>query len=147
MILYIMVVNYEGHVLFARYYQHYSTDKRVQLQNEVISLCKSRTKDQSSILDYEDYTLVYHKLSTVTFISGITQDENELAVLELFRHFCKILISHFGSLIFYTIFVNPFLLLLEIVKPQNEMISNGRISETSQARVLAPLQLMATAKR
>lgn len=130
-------------VRIARFYVHYAENERQQLQSEVIKVCLSRSLDQSTIVDFQDYTLVYRKFGYIMFIAGISNDENELAMLELFQHILEILNTHFGG-------VSEQILTLNIDKVHmilDEIIINGQLSETCQPRVLAPLQLMTTVKR
>ncbi|XP_060561129.1 AP-4 complex subunit sigma-1-like [Ruditapes philippinarum] len=168
MIKYLFVVNTKDKLRLVRYYSQYTTEERVQLQTDVTKLCLSRSDNQSNILDYEDYTVVFKKFSSILFIAGITPDENELAILELFRHICQTLCKFFsGSLVcmihsvylVYNVAIAFFCILLlqtEMIFIRNmdkvymildEMILNGYIAETSQARILAPLQLLMSAKK
>ncbi|XP_045180012.1 AP-4 complex subunit sigma-1-like isoform X3 [Mercenaria mercenaria] len=143
MIKYLYVVNNRGELRLVRYYKHYSAEERQQLQTDVIKLCLTRGQDQSTILDYEDYTVVFQKFSNTVFIAGITQDENELAILGLFRHICETLNKYLGSLTELHFIFN----LDKVHMVLDEMILNGYIAETSQARILAPLQLLTSAKK
>lgn len=126
-----------------RYYEYHNPEERQLLQREVVRLCLATSKDQSSILDYEDYTLVFQKFGNIVFIAGISPEENELAVMELFRHICETLQKYLGNLTEQHFVFN----LDKIHMVLDEMIQNGYIAETSQARILALLQLMASAKK
>lgn len=143
MINFLLVLNTRGELRLVRYYKHFELEERKQLQSEVIRLCLTRGQNQSSILDYEDYTVVFRKFSNVVFIAGITQDENELAVMGLFRHICETLNKYLGGLTEIHFVFN----LDKVHMVLDEMIMNGHIAETSQARILAPLQLMTSSKK
>lgn len=144
MIKYLFVVNTKDKLRLVRYYSQYTTEERVQLQTDVTKLCLSRSDNQSSILDYEDYTVVFKKFSSILFIAGITPDENELAILELFRHICQTLLKYFSGSLTEMIFIRN---MDKVYMILDEMILNGYIAETSQARILAPLQLLMSAKK
>ncbi|WAR18669.1 AP4S-like protein [Mya arenaria] len=98
MIKYLLVANTGAAVLIARFYEHVPRASQQELQEAVVRLCLARSDKQSTIVDYEDYTVVYKKFSSVVFIAGITKDENELAIIELFRHIGETLIKYFGNL-------------------------------------------------
>lgn len=143
MIKYLLVVNTRGQIRICRFYTHYGLEERQSLQREIIKTCLAVGKDQSSIIDYEDYTIVFQKFSNIMFIAGITPEENELAVIEVFRHICETLEKYLGSLTEQHFVYN----LDKVHMVLDEMIQNGHIAETSQARILALLQLMASAKK
>ncbi|XP_052768529.1 uncharacterized protein LOC128208888 [Mya arenaria] len=141
MIKYLLVANTGAAVLIARFYEHVPRASQQELQEAVVRLCLARSDKQSTIVDYEDYTVVYKKFSSVVFIAGITKDENELAIIELFRHIGETLIKYFGNLTelhFVYNYEKVYMIL-------DEVISGGYIAETCTPRVLAPLQLTAAA--
>ena len=82
---FVLMVNKQGQTRLAQYYEKHQMDERCALEAEVIRKCLSRTDTQCSFYEYRGYKIIYRRYASLFFIVGVEgDDENELAILELF---------------------------------------------------------------
>ncbi|XP_061167538.1 AP-4 complex subunit sigma-1-like [Saccostrea echinata] len=139
MIHFLMVVSKQGKPRISRFFTR--QDNQGSTQNAVIKLCL-RDGNQEGFVNYEDIVLVYKLYVNLWFIAGVSQDENELAILELFQNLVETINVYFGKVTEVDILFNMDRVYMII----DEMIINGHIAETCRGRILVPLQLMDAAK-
>ncbi|XP_048732380.1 AP-4 complex subunit sigma-1-like isoform X2 [Ostrea edulis] len=135
MIHFLLVVSKQGKPRISRFFTHQKD--QLSTQNAVSKLCLTDGK-QEGFVNYKDVVLVYKLYVNLWFITGVSQDENELAILELFQNLVETLNIYFGKVILFN--------MDRVYMVIDEMIIDGHIAETCRSRILVPLQLMDSAK-
>jgi AP-4 complex subunit sigma-1 len=97
MIRYILLVNKQGQTRVAKYYEYIELDKRTALEGEIVRKCLSRNDSLCSILEYQNYKVVYRRYASLFFIVGVDDSENELGVLELIHQIVETLDAFFEN--------------------------------------------------
>jgi len=137
-IKFILMVNKQGQTRLAQYYEPLSIAEKSSLEGEIIRKCLARAEAQCSFLEYRTYKCVYRRYASLFFIVGVDSDENELAILELIHNLVETLDKYFENVCELDIMFNleraHFIL--------DEMIMNGKITETNKKHILRPLRLM-----
>ncbi|XP_064599697.1 AP-4 complex subunit sigma-1-like [Liolophura sinensis] len=119
MLKFLLVVNRQGHKRVSRYYEHMGhPDDRLTTELDIVRRTLSHDHKQCSFLDYHDYRLIYRKYLNLYFIIGVDKDEAQIMYN----------IDHVHMIL-------------------DEMIVNGQVVETSQSRILGPIQLLDAAKK
>lgn len=135
MIRFVLMLNRQGRVRLARFYQQLDPRQRAALEADVARCCLSRRRDQCSFVEYKDFRLVYRQYAALFIVVGVSDGENELAVYELLHNFVEVLDKYFSrvselDIMFHLDRVHVIL---------DEMIQNGNVVETNKINVLAPL--------
>ncbi|KAL3875025.1 hypothetical protein ACJMK2_037966 [Sinanodonta woodiana] len=143
MIKFLLLVNKHGQLRISKHYQYMEKEDKQRLEKELIGICLKRGDKKSSFLEYQDFVLIYRCYVDLFFIAGVTKDENEIAIYEFFHLILETLDKYFPKLSEVDIQFN----LDKVHMILDEMIINGNIVETSPVRILAPIQLLDTAKR
>eukprot|EP00457_Paulinella_chromatophora_P017670 gb/GEZN01018760.1/.p1 GENE.gb/GEZN01018760.1/~~gb/GEZN01018760.1/.p1 ORF type:complete len:150 (-),score=17.55 gb/GEZN01018760.1/:233-682(-) len=139
-IKFILMVNKQGQTRLAQYYsdEYRTIGARVALEGEIIRKCLARSENQCSFLEYRDYKCIYRRYASLFFIVGVDHTENELSILELIHNLVETLDKYFENVCELDIMFNieraHFIL--------EEMVMNGRITETNKANILRPIRLM-----
>ncbi|KAJ0009200.1 hypothetical protein NQD34_016615 [Periophthalmus magnuspinnatus] len=131
MIRFLLMVNRQGQTRLSRYYTDVELKLRQNLETEVVQRCLSRSKEQCSFVEYQDYKLVYRQYAALYIVVGVTDDENELSIFEMIHNFVEILDKYFSRVIMFNLDRVHIIL--------DEMIQNGHIVETNKSRILAPI--------
>ncbi|XP_034325165.2 AP-4 complex subunit sigma-1-like isoform X2 [Crassostrea angulata] len=139
MIHFLMVAGKQGKPRIGRFFTHQK--EQISTQTAVIKLCLRDGKEEGFV-NYEDMTLVYKLYVNVWFIVGVSHEENELAMFELFQNLVETLKTYLGKVTEVDIIFNMDRVYMII----DEMIIDGQIAETCSSRILVPLQLMDAAK-
>ncbi|XP_074641726.1 AP-4 complex subunit sigma-1-like [Tubulanus polymorphus] len=138
MIKFILVVNKQGQVRVSQFYDSVSTEEKDLIVTEAVQRCLKRTDSQCSFLEYRDFKLVYRRYAALYFIIGVEEFENELAVLELIHLFVETMDTYFEQACEEDIIFN----LEKVYFILDEIVVNGRIIETNQNKILAPVRLL-----
>nr|XP_022330323.1 AP-4 complex subunit sigma-1-like [Crassostrea virginica] len=139
MIHFLMIVSSAGKPRISRFFSHQT--EQIKTQTAVINLCQ-RDGKKEGFVSYKDMTVVYKLYSSLYFLAGVSQDENELAVFELFQNLVETLNTYFGKVTEVDILFNMDRVYMII----DEMIIDGHIAETCSNRTLVPILLMDAAK-
>ncbi|XP_055018828.1 AP-4 complex subunit sigma-1 isoform X2 [Boleophthalmus pectinirostris] len=131
MIQFFLMVNRQGQTRLSRYYTDVELNLRQNLETEVVQRCLSRSKEQCSFVEYQDYKLVYRQYAALYIVVGVTDDENELSIFEMIHNFVEVLDKYFSRVIMFNLDRVHIIL--------DEMIQNGHIVETNKSRILAPI--------
>ncbi|XP_020772603.1 AP-4 complex subunit sigma-1 isoform X3 [Boleophthalmus pectinirostris] len=135
MIQFFLMVNRQGQTRLSRYYTDVELNLRQNLETEVVQRCLSRSKEQCSFVEYQDYKLVYRQYAALYIVVGVTDDENELSIFEMIHNFVEVLDKYFSRVSELDIMFN----LDRVHIILDEMIQNGHIVETNKSRILAPI--------
>ncbi|KAL5008355.1 hypothetical protein ScPMuIL_013936 [Solemya velum] len=141
MIKFLLIVNRQGQLRLRKYFEEKVVTHGEQ--REIIRQCLSAVDKQNFLVEFKDFTVVYKKYGNLYFIAGITSNENELAVLELMHHMVETLDKYFDRVSEIDILYS----LDRVHMVIDEMVVNGYILETSQPRILVPLQLLDVARK
>ena len=138
MIEFILLVNKQGQTRLSQYYNSYSVKERVLLEGELVRKCISRSQNQWSFLEHQQFKVIYRRYASLYFIIGIDSDDdvNELSMLEFIHNTVETLDRYFENVCELDIMFN-------IEKAHfiiDEMIMNGWILETNKDSILTPLK-------
>lgn len=135
MIKFFLIVNKRGCVRVLHTYDILNQEWKTS-QADILKRTFSRDNEQSSFFDFKDWKIVYRKYSSLYCIFGVDEEENELAILELIQLIVETLNDYIGKMTELDIMFN----IDKVYMILDEIISNGTISETSNFRILSPLQ-------
>ena len=94
-IKFILMVNKQGQTRLAQYYQTLTITEKNALEGEIIRKCLIRGDSQCSFIEYQNYKVVYSRYASLYFIVGVSNDENELSIVELVRNLVETLDKYF----------------------------------------------------
>lgn len=140
MIEFILLVNKQGQTRLSQYYNSYTVKERCLLEGELVRKCLSRSQNQCSFFDHQQFKVIYRRYASLYFIVGIDgeMDINELSMLEFIHNTVETLDRYFENVCELDIMFN-------IEKAHfiiDEMIMNGCILETNKESILTPLKAM-----
>ncbi|EFA82899.1 adapter-related protein complex 4 sigma 1 subunit [Heterostelium album PN500] len=135
MIKFFLLANRQGQIRLSQYYENIPFEQRPAIEAEIIRKCVSRNASQCSYIEYHSYKVIYRKYSSLYFIVGVDNSENELAILELIHNYVEILDTSFEQVVYKAHFI------------LDEMISNGNIVEISKNAILDYVNLMTLTDR
>jgi AP-1 complex subunit sigma 1/2 len=133
MIELILLVSRQGKVRLTKFYdQTLSKKDRLRIVREVTGLVLQRGPKMCNFVEYKGRKIVYKRYASLFFVCLVSQDDNELIVLESIHHYVEILDQLFNNVCELDIifnFTNAFFAL-------DEVILGGEIQETSKREVL-----------
>ncbi|XP_078466005.1 AP-4 complex subunit sigma-1 [Lampetra fluviatilis] len=139
MIRFVLLVNAQGRVRLSRHFERLGAARRRLVEAAAArAALRAGDGDQCSFVDYKDYRLVSRRYAALYCIVGIDSEENELEIYELIHNFIETLDKYFNRVCELAIMFN----LEKVHMVLDEMVVNGRVAETSQTRILAPIYLM-----
>ena len=138
-IKFVLLVNKQGQTRLAKYTDELLTIKeRRALEGEIVRKCLQRSDHECSFVQHRNYKVIYRRYASLFFLVGVSEEENELATLELIHSLVETLDKYFGNVceldLMYHIDKAHYIL--------DEMIVNGCIVDTNKANILTPLQLL-----
>ena len=135
---FILLVNKQGQTRLSQYRKFRKVKERVQVEGEIVRRCLSRSDEQCSFLEYQNYKVVYKRYASLFFIIGVDKKENELAIFELIHLLVETFNTYFQNVceldIMFNIEKAHFIL--------EETILDGNIIETNQKKILEPILLL-----
>lgn len=139
---FILMVNKQGQTRLAHYYNKFlPLAERISIETELIRSCLNRPEDSCCSFTYRKYVIIFRRYASLYFIVGIDakyKDINQLAILEFIHFLVETYDKYFENVceldLMFSLEKAHFIL--------DEMVSNGRIVETSKDAVLMPLHLM-----
>jgi AP-4 complex subunit sigma-1 len=141
MLNFLLMVNKQGQTRVTRYFTFHSVKERVLLEGELVRRCLIRGERQCSFFDYEGYRVIYRRYASLYFIIGLrnaSADGGELEYLEFIHNLVETMDKYFENICELDIMFN----LEKVHFILNEMLCNGRITESNRTLVLQPLQLL-----
>mmetsp|Transcript_27859 Transcript_27859/g.54863 ORF Transcript_27859/g.54863 Transcript_27859/m.54863 type:complete len:159 (+) Transcript_27859:64-540(+) len=139
-IKFILMVNKQGQTRLAQYYssEFMTIEAKAALEGEIVRKCLARTETQCSFLEYRTYKCIYRRYASLFFIVGVSNQQNELAILEFIHTLVETLDKYFENVceldLMFSIERAHFIL--------DEMVMNGKIVETCKNNILRPLRMM-----
>ena len=140
MFRFILFVNKQGQTRLSRYYFFPTVRERAETEAELIRRCLLRPENVCNFFSINGTKVIYRRYASLYFIVGVedTREENELAILEWIHNLVETLDRYFENICELDIMFNVekahFIL--------DEMVSEGRITETNRVHALSPLILM-----
>lgn len=136
MISFILMVNKQGQTRLAQYYNYMTISERATLEGELVRKCLSRTENQCSFLEHQQYKVIYRRYASLYFIIGLEEEDvNELAYLEFIHNLVETLDKYFENVCELDIMFN----LEKAHFVLDEMVMNGSIYETNKATILGQI--------
>ncbi|CAL2028044.1 CBN-APS-3 protein [Caenorhabditis brenneri] len=142
MIKAILVINNHGKPRLLKFYQHYSEEMQQQIVRETFQLVSKRDDnvcnflEGGTLIDGNDYRLIYRHYATLYFIFCVDSSESELGILDLIQVFVETLDRCFENvceldLIFHVDRVHHIL---------GEIVMGGMVLETNMNEILQRIQ-------
>ncbi|CAB3408404.1 unnamed protein product [Caenorhabditis bovis] len=142
MIKAILVINNHGKPRLLKFYQHYSEEIQQQIIRETFQLVSKRDDnvcnflEGGTLIDGNDYRLIYRHYATLYFIFCVDSSESELGILDLIQVFVETLDRCFENvceldLIFHVDKVHHIL---------GEIVMGGMVLETNMNEILQRIQ-------
>ena len=75
MLKYLLLVNKQGQTRLSQYFELTPMAERMAIEAEVIRKCLARNEAQCSIMEYQNYKLVYRRYASLFFIVGADHEE------------------------------------------------------------------------
>ncbi|ETN85524.1 clathrin adaptor complex small chain [Necator americanus] len=142
MIKAILVINNHGKPRLLKFYQYYTEEMQQQIVRETFQLVSKRDDnvcnflEGGTLIDGNDYRLIYRHYATLYFIFCVDSSESELGILDLIQVFVETLDRCFENvceldLIFHVDKVHHIL---------GEIVMGGMVLETNMNEILLRIQ-------
>ena len=89
-----------------------------------------------NFLEYKDTKVVYRRYASLFFVTGVSQEDNELITLEIIHRYVEILDRYFGNVCELDLVFNFY----KVYAILDEVFLAGEIQETSKQVVLTRLE-------
>eukprot|EP01053_Blabericola_migrator_P005009 Blabericola_migrator_1__5008@NODE_25_length_21156_cov_56_925364_g22_i0_p8_GENE_NODE_25_length_21156_cov_56_925364_g22_i0NODE_25_length_21156_cov_56_925364_g22_i0_p8_ORF_typecomplete_len155_score19_49Clat_adaptor_s/PF01217_20/6_3e42_NODE_25_length_21156_cov_56_925364_g22_i02006120525 len=138
MIEFLLLQNRQGKTRYSRWFVPTHHSQRLKVENEIRQMLAVRDKRQCPFVEQAKRKLVIRQYAGLTFVAGIDEHENELAIRELIHVIVESLDRYFGNvceldMIFH---FNKVYQLIE------DCIVGGEISQPSPSNLYANLKLL-----
>ncbi|CDH61396.1 adaptor protein complex sigma subunit [Lichtheimia corymbifera JMRC:FSU:9682] len=134
MINWLLLVSRQGKVRLTKWFVTIPAKEKAKIVKDATQLVLARRVKMCNFLEYKDQKIVYRRqvYASLFFIAGISQDENELIVLEIIHRYVEILDRYFGNVCELDLIFNfqkAYFIL-------DELLIAGELQESSKKSVL-----------
>lgn len=139
MIQFLLLLSRHGKCRLARFFEPFSPKDKTRIVREAAQLAINRHAKASNFVDRalqtstgQELKLVCKRYASLFFVCAITQDENELLVLEKIHHFVEVLDKYFRNVCELDLIYNfskAYILL-------DEVMLGGELLESSKKSIL-----------
>eukprot|EP01068_Selenidium_serpulae_P009181 Selendium_serpulae@DN5166_c0_g1_i1.p2 len=136
MIRFVLLQNRQGKTRLSKWYVPFNAAERSKIESEVHRTILLRERRWTNFLEYRKYKLVYRQYAGLMFTFCVDINDNELAMFQLIHLLVETLDGFFGSVCELDVVLN----FDKVYQILDEMILNGDVSESSNARVLAKVK-------
>lgn len=133
---FLLIANCDHRLRYGYYFYPVDKAKRPALESALIQKCLSRNQNSCSFFVHDGFSIVNRRIGQLIFIVGTDGDENNLAVYEFVHAFIQVLDAYFSGVTEKKIIADFHKLHLVL----QQMVSNGRVSETNVQNVLERLR-------
>ena len=95
MIYMFLLINRQGKVRLAKFYENYLINERRKIMKEVSLAVVSRSSKVSNFYEWQEYKIIYKRYASLYFIVMCDKQDNELIGLEVIHHFVECLDDYF----------------------------------------------------
>lgn len=71
--------------------------EKARIVKEVSTAVLARRSKMCNVLEYKDHKVLYRRYASLYFVAGVSNDSNELLVLEIIHRFVEVLDRYFGN--------------------------------------------------
>ncbi|RUS14910.1 AP-1 complex subunit sigma-2-like protein [Endogone sp. FLAS-F59071] len=132
MIQYIIVFNRQGKVRLNRWFHTLTDKQKATTTHEAVLMILARKNTMASILEHNQYKLIYRRYASLHFAMAVDWTDNELNVLEIIHRYVQALDDYFGTVCELDVIYNfdkAYWIL-------DEMIIGGELQEPSRKAVI-----------
>ncbi|KAI7874443.1 Adaptor protein complex sigma subunit [Lichtheimia hyalospora FSU 10163] len=132
MINWLLLVSRQGKVRLTKWFVTIPAKEKTKIVKDATQLVLARRVKMCNFIEYKDQKIVYRRYASLFFIAGISQDENELIVLEIIHRYVEILDRYFGNVCELDLIFNfqkAYFIL-------DELLIAGELQESSKKSVL-----------
>ncbi|EPY37085.1 AP-4 complex subunit sigma-1 [Strigomonas culicis] len=140
---FLILVNKQGQTRFSHYKAYVSSESRISLEGVIGRKCIRRSATESSVFEYNTYTIVYRQYASLFFIVGVSTASSDLSgvssgsvnllsIYEFIHCVVETLNEYFEDVCEIDVLFN----LEKVHFVIDEMISNGAVGETNRQHVL-----------
>eukprot|EP00188_Purpureofilum_apyrenoidigerum_P006229 Plantae.Rhodophyta-Purpureofilum_apyrenoidigerum.ctg9311.p1 GENE.Plantae.Rhodophyta-Purpureofilum_apyrenoidigerum.ctg9311~~Plantae.Rhodophyta-Purpureofilum_apyrenoidigerum.ctg9311.p1 ORF type:complete len:157 (-),score=38.01 Plantae.Rhodophyta-Purpureofilum_apyrenoidigerum.ctg9311:46-516(-) len=97
MMQYFLMVNRQGVVRLAKWFQPFSQKERAKIVREICSVVITRQAKMCNFVEYKDIKLVYKRYASLYLVVAIDQDDNEMLMLDMLHMYVETLDRYFGN--------------------------------------------------
>ncbi|XP_057501981.1 AP-1 complex subunit sigma-1-like [Actinidia eriantha] len=97
MIHFVLLISRQGKVRLTKWYSPYTQKERTKVIRELSGLILARGPKLCNFVEWRDLKVVYRRYASLYFCMCISQDDNELEILEVIHYYVEILDRYFGS--------------------------------------------------
>ncbi|RKP18264.1 AP-1 complex subunit sigma-2-like protein [Rozella allomycis CSF55] len=136
-IQFIILFSRHGKVRLKRWFTTYSVKDKQKLTVDAVNTILSRKSDMCNVLEWKEHKLIYKRYASLYFCAGVSQDENELIILEMIHRYVELLDEYFGNVCELDVVFN-FECAYYIL---DELFIGGELQESSKRVVSATMKL------
>mmetsp|Transcript_8000 Transcript_8000/g.11852 ORF Transcript_8000/g.11852 Transcript_8000/m.11852 type:complete len:157 (-) Transcript_8000:1182-1652(-) len=97
MMQYFLLVNRQGVVRLAKWFQPYSQKDRNKILREITNFVITRQNKMCNFVEWKDVKLVYKRYASLYAVVAIDPDDNELITLDMLHLYVETLDRYFGN--------------------------------------------------
>ncbi|PWN38320.1 putative APS1-AP-1 complex subunit [Meira miltonrushii] len=128
----VLLISRQGKVRLAKWFTTMSPKAKSKITKDVTQLVLARRSRMCNFLEYKDTKVVYRRYASLFFVTGISQDDNELITLEIIHRYVEILDRYFGNVCELDLIFN----FQKAYSILDELIISGEVQESSKKSVL-----------
>ncbi|GAB5368175.1 hypothetical protein AAMO2058_001296200 [Amorphochlora amoebiformis] len=133
MIELVLLVNRQGKVRLAKWYQPAKRKEKLRIVREISSMVIKREKQKlCNFIEWKDKLIVFKRYASLFFVGVVERKDNELLMLEVIHHYVETLDGYFGNVCELDIIFNfhkAYFIL-------DELVIAGQLQETSKRKII-----------
>lgn len=132
MIEFLLLQNRQGKTRYSRWFKAIHYSERIKTESEIRQILAVRDRRQCPFVEQSRCKLVIRQYAGLTFIAGIDEHENEMAVRELIHLIVETLDRYFGNVCELDLIFN----FNKVYQLLDDCLIGGELSETSIDEIL-----------
>ncbi|KAI3635440.1 hypothetical protein MIR68_006078 [Amoeboaphelidium protococcarum] len=92
-----LLVSRQGKIRLTKWFAVLPNKEKARIVKEVSTAVLARRSKMCNVLEYKDHKVLYRRYASLYFVAGVSNDSNELLVLEIIHRFVEVLDRYFGN--------------------------------------------------